>query len=152
MRHETLESPGLVSLKRRQRWTHNGTWLTETYTYSGPEIEHCIADEGTDPATENDWSLLPFMALSDGAHLYDTPVFDKYFIPSPAWFPLAQSRDEESRIAPNQLTRRIAGRPKNSHTSHCAERAHPLHPKLHYSASPAPARSIRVCLSTALPM
>ncbi|CAG8205048.1 unnamed protein product [Penicillium salamii] len=35
----------------------------------GPEIEHCIADEGTDPATENDWSLLPFMALSDGAHL-----------------------------------------------------------------------------------
>ncbi|KAJ5576988.1 Late secretory pathway protein AVL9 [Penicillium sp. DV-2018c] len=35
----------------------------------GPEIEHCIADEGTDPAVENDWSLLPFMALSDGAHL-----------------------------------------------------------------------------------
>ncbi|KAJ5676974.1 uncharacterized protein N7477_002607 [Penicillium maclennaniae] len=35
----------------------------------GPEIEHCIADEGTNPATENDWSLLPFMALSDGAHL-----------------------------------------------------------------------------------
>ncbi|KAI9923818.1 hypothetical protein ASPWEDRAFT_110781 [Aspergillus wentii DTO 134E9] len=35
----------------------------------GPEIEICIGDEGTDPATENDWSLLPFMALSDGAHL-----------------------------------------------------------------------------------
>ncbi|CAI7642993.1 unnamed protein product [Penicillium pancosmium] len=36
---------------------------------SGPEIEHCIANEGTNPATDNDWSLLPFMALSDGAHL-----------------------------------------------------------------------------------
>ncbi|OJJ80928.1 putative Avl9 protein [Aspergillus glaucus CBS 516.65] len=34
----------------------------------GPEIELCVGDEGTDPATENDWSLLPFMALSDGAH------------------------------------------------------------------------------------
>ncbi|KAJ5224797.1 uncharacterized protein N7469_008300 [Penicillium citrinum] len=35
----------------------------------GPEIEHCIANENTNPATDNDWSLLPFMALSDGAHL-----------------------------------------------------------------------------------
>ncbi|KAL2865330.1 putative Avl9 protein [Aspergillus lucknowensis] len=35
----------------------------------GPEIELCIGPEGTDPAAENDWSLLPFMALSDGAHL-----------------------------------------------------------------------------------
>ena len=43
--------------------------LTETRSRRGPEIEHCIADEGTDPAVENDWSLLPFMALSDGAHL-----------------------------------------------------------------------------------
>lgn len=36
----------------------------------GPEIEHCIGDKGTNPAADNDWSLLPFMALSDGAHLY----------------------------------------------------------------------------------
>ncbi|KAF9884126.1 late secretory pathway protein avl9 [Aspergillus nanangensis] len=35
----------------------------------GPEIELSFADEGTDPAVENDWSLLPFMALSDGAHM-----------------------------------------------------------------------------------
>ncbi|KAL4809368.1 transport protein Avl9-domain-containing protein [Aspergillus unguis] len=35
----------------------------------GPEIELCIGPEGTDPAAENDWSLLPFMALSDGAHM-----------------------------------------------------------------------------------
>lgn len=41
----------------------------------GPEIEHCIGDEGTNPAADNDWSLLPFMALSDGAHLYATQSF-----------------------------------------------------------------------------
>ncbi|CRG89692.1 Late secretory pathway protein AVL9 [Talaromyces islandicus] len=34
----------------------------------GPEIELCFAEEGTNPAVDNDWSLLPFMALSDGAH------------------------------------------------------------------------------------
>ncbi|KAJ5950564.1 uncharacterized protein N7479_008977 [Penicillium vulpinum] len=59
----------------------------------GPEIEHCIADEGSDPATENDWSLLPFMALSDGAHLYDIPQSPTNISSPP---PLAQSRDEES--------------------------------------------------------
>jgi hypothetical protein len=35
----------------------------------GPEVETWLgAEEGTDPAVENDWGLLPFMALSDGAH------------------------------------------------------------------------------------
>lgn len=35
----------------------------------GPEIELWLGTEqGADPAVENDWSLLPFMALSDGAH------------------------------------------------------------------------------------
>ncbi|KAF2870499.1 LAlv9 family protein-like protein [Massariosphaeria phaeospora] len=35
----------------------------------GPEIETWLGvDEGVDPAIDNDWSLLPFMALSDGAH------------------------------------------------------------------------------------
>ncbi|KAK3324741.1 transport protein Avl9-domain-containing protein [Cercophora scortea] len=35
----------------------------------GPEVERWFgADEGFDPAVEYDWSLLPFMALSDGAH------------------------------------------------------------------------------------
>ncbi|OAL03022.1 LAlv9 family protein [Phaeosphaeriaceae sp. SRC1lsM3a] len=35
----------------------------------GPEVELWLgAEEGSDPATENDWGLLPFMALSDGAH------------------------------------------------------------------------------------
>ncbi|KAJ5793840.1 Late secretory pathway protein AVL9 [Penicillium paradoxum] len=65
----------------------------------GPEIEHCIADDGTDPAIENDWSLLPFMALSDGAHLYDTLFFEKYL---PA--PLAQFRNKRNYSVPDQLT------------------------------------------------
>ncbi|KJZ79777.1 hypothetical protein HIM_00491 [Hirsutella minnesotensis 3608] len=35
----------------------------------GPEVETWFgAEEGVDPATEYGWSLLPFMALSDGAH------------------------------------------------------------------------------------
>ena len=35
----------------------------------GPEIESWFGvEDGTDPAAANDWSFLPFMALSDGAH------------------------------------------------------------------------------------
>ena len=35
----------------------------------GPEVEAWFGvDEGSDPAAENGWTLLPFMALSDGAH------------------------------------------------------------------------------------
>ncbi|KAI4210075.1 MAG: hypothetical protein LQ351_007065 [Letrouitia transgressa] len=35
----------------------------------GPEIERWFGvDNGNDPATDNDWALLPFMALSDGSH------------------------------------------------------------------------------------
>jgi hypothetical protein len=45
-----------------------------TYLNRGPEVELCLSDEGSDPVAENDWSLLPFMALSDGAHTYDTPL------------------------------------------------------------------------------
>ena len=37
----------------------------------GPEVETWFgADEGCDPALDNEWPLLPFMALSDGAHAY----------------------------------------------------------------------------------
>jgi hypothetical protein len=35
----------------------------------GPEVEKWFGvPEGSDPAVEHDWTLLPFMALSDGAH------------------------------------------------------------------------------------
>ncbi|KAI1938073.1 hypothetical protein LOZ66_003661 [Ophidiomyces ophidiicola] len=34
----------------------------------GPEIELSFCEDGTDPVGQNDWSLLPFMALTDGAH------------------------------------------------------------------------------------
>ncbi len=35
----------------------------------GPEVEIWFgAPEGSDPAADFDWPLLPFMALSDGAH------------------------------------------------------------------------------------
>ncbi|KAJ5687438.1 hypothetical protein N7536_010057 [Penicillium majusculum] len=75
----------------------------------GPEIEHCIADEGTDPATENDWSLLPFMALSDGAHL-STEEFS-YFtlcrkgtstIPETSLFGISCSRQIDSSLLINR--------------------------------------------------
>lgn len=35
----------------------------------GPEVETWFGvPEDTDPAVDYDWTLLPFMALSDGAH------------------------------------------------------------------------------------
>lgn len=35
----------------------------------GPEVETWFgAENGSDPAVDFGWSLLPFMALSDGAH------------------------------------------------------------------------------------
>ena len=35
----------------------------------GPEVETWIGvEDGSDPASENEWPLLPFMAISDGAH------------------------------------------------------------------------------------
>ena len=35
----------------------------------GPEVETWFGvTDGTDPAVDYDWTLLPFMALSDGAH------------------------------------------------------------------------------------
>jgi hypothetical protein len=40
----------------------------------GPEVETWIGvKEGEDPAAENDWSsILPFLALADGAHSWGT--------------------------------------------------------------------------------
>ena len=53
-----------------------------TLPHRGPEIESWFGvPEGTDPAVENDWSFLPFMALSDGAHTY---VYFSILCPSSA--------------------------------------------------------------------
>ncbi|EME48143.1 hypothetical protein DOTSEDRAFT_21851 [Dothistroma septosporum NZE10] len=34
----------------------------------GPEVSHWVGAEGSDPTAENDWHLIPYMALPDGAH------------------------------------------------------------------------------------
>lgn len=53
---------------------HVSNPTAKTYTRSrGPEIENWFGvEDGIDPAADNDWSFLPFMALSDGAHTYET--------------------------------------------------------------------------------
>ncbi|KAJ5161598.1 hypothetical protein N7492_006990 [Penicillium capsulatum] len=75
----------------------------------GPEIEHCIGDEGTNPATDNDWSLLPFMALSDGAHL-STEEFSYFTLrrketstsPATSLFGISCSRQIDSKVLINR--------------------------------------------------
>jgi hypothetical protein len=43
--------------------------VVDFHHHRGPEISHWIgAPEGSDPTTENDWHLIPYMALPDGAH------------------------------------------------------------------------------------
>jgi hypothetical protein len=56
----------------------------------GPEIEHWIgAPPNTDPAEANDWSLIPYMALPDGAHSL-TEEF--------SYFTLVTGTEEESSV------------------------------------------------------
>ncbi|EKD18707.1 transporter Avl9 [Drepanopeziza brunnea f. sp. 'multigermtubi' MB_m1] len=50
----------------------------------GPEVESWFGvPEGVDPAVENEWPLLPFMALSDGAHA-STEDFSYFTLLRPA--------------------------------------------------------------------
>ncbi|KUJ16840.1 uncharacterized protein LY89DRAFT_66177 [Mollisia scopiformis] len=50
----------------------------------GPEVENWFgAEEGSDPAIDNEWPLLPFMALSDGAHA-STEDFSYFTLLRPA--------------------------------------------------------------------
>ena len=55
-------------------------------SFRGPEVELCFAEEGSNPIVENDWSLLPFMALSDGAHTYITHLLCRPWLSLPSLF------------------------------------------------------------------
>ncbi|KAE8380547.1 transport protein Avl9-domain-containing protein [Aspergillus bertholletiae] len=81
----------------------------------GPEIELCFGDDGADPAAENDWSLLPFMALSDGAHM-STEEFSYFTLrrketttePATSLFGISCSRQIDSNLLlhrPSDVTR-----------------------------------------------
>ncbi|KAE8360514.1 transport protein Avl9-domain-containing protein [Aspergillus caelatus] len=81
----------------------------------GPEIELCFGEDGTDPATENDWSLLPFMALSDGAHM-STEEFSYFTLrrketatePATSLFGISCARQIDSNLLlyrPSDVTR-----------------------------------------------
>jgi len=39
-----------------------------TFMRRGPEVEKWAGVSTGDPVVQHDWSLLPFLALSDGAH------------------------------------------------------------------------------------
>ena len=45
--------------------------VVQFHHHRGPEIEDWFGvTDGADPAVDNDWAFLPFMALSDGSHTY----------------------------------------------------------------------------------
>ncbi|KAF2970913.1 hypothetical protein GQX73_g2708 [Xylaria multiplex] len=58
--------------------------VVDFHHHRGPEVERWFGvSEGRDPAVEWDWSLLPFMALSDGAHA-STEDFSYFTLVRPA--------------------------------------------------------------------
>lgn len=75
----------------------------------GPEVETWFgADAGVDPAVDFGWSLLPFMALSDGAHA-SVPR------PRPHWFSTDRSPSSEEDFSYFTLLRpKTASEPATS--------------------------------------
>ncbi|KAJ3579950.1 hypothetical protein NPX13_g617 [Xylaria arbuscula] len=58
--------------------------VVDFHHHRGPEVERWFGvPEGSDPAAEWDWTLLPFMALSDGAHA-STEDFSYFTLVRPA--------------------------------------------------------------------
>ncbi|KAI2782469.1 transport protein Avl9-domain-containing protein [Daldinia loculata] len=58
--------------------------VVDFHHHRGPEVERWFGvEEGQDPAVEYDWPLLPFMALSDGAHA-STEDFSYFTLLRPA--------------------------------------------------------------------
>ncbi|KAM0325498.1 hypothetical protein ACHAQA_007485 [Verticillium albo-atrum] len=61
-------TPSLSSIRSTSGFTPLVT-VVDFHHARGPECEKWFGvPEGSDPATDYDWGLLPFMALSDGAH------------------------------------------------------------------------------------
>lgn len=73
-RPRMASSRSSVSLTSTMLGTHSTfdqilLWGGADEEYRGPEVESWFGTgEGHDPVVDYDWSLLPFMALSDGAH------------------------------------------------------------------------------------
>ncbi|KAI1393954.1 transport protein Avl9-domain-containing protein [Hypoxylon trugodes] len=58
--------------------------VVDFHHHRGPEVERWFGvEEGQDPAADYDWALLPFMALSDGAHA-STEDFSYFTLLRPA--------------------------------------------------------------------
>ncbi|KAI1415751.1 transport protein Avl9-domain-containing protein [Hypoxylon sp. FL1857] len=58
--------------------------VVDFHHHRGPEVERWFGvEEGEDPAAKYDWTLLPFMALSDGAHA-STEDFSYFTLLRPA--------------------------------------------------------------------
>lgn len=54
----------------------------------GPEVERWFGvEDGSDPALENEWNFLPFMALTDGAHAY---VLNNFSVQGESEGPMAE--------------------------------------------------------------
>lgn len=71
----TLYTMSVPSTPTTERGGSNGftplVAVVDFHHARGPEVETWFGvEEGRDPAAEYDWTLLPFMALSDGAHAY----------------------------------------------------------------------------------
>ncbi|EON63726.1 hypothetical protein W97_02954 [Coniosporium apollinis CBS 100218] len=82
----------------------------------GPEVETWIGvPDGTDPAADNEWPLLPFMALTDGAHA-STEDFSYFTLrhsatadsPATSLFGISCTRQLDAaklRVRPKDVTR-----------------------------------------------
>ncbi|TVY34699.1 Late secretory pathway protein [Lachnellula subtilissima] len=72
----------------------------------GPEVEDWFgAEEGVDPAADYDWPLLPFMALSDGAHaflLFHPPSPRARPLPATSLFGISCTRQMDASLLLNR--------------------------------------------------
>lgn len=86
----------------------------------GPEVEHWIGlSDGRDPVVEHDWTLLPFLALSDGSHQYAN-LFPQAYLQ----FPVDSTLNSLYLLEPHVLRRLCAVEPpKTFRISHSSNGA-----------------------------